>query len=163
MVGETTMNQRNGSPTAPPNGSTSPPNEVAQDVGDLTRDVMSLAELQFELFGNDCREGLKGLLPPCALLLLAGLVAAGTVPVVLICIAELLAQAAGLSRAAAFSIAALGGFIAVAALGVVGWYRIRGVGRVFQRSREELTRNMTWIKNALKRPAPSEAESPRDR
>ena len=37
---------------------------------------------------------------PVALLLLAGIVAAGTVPVALIFVAELLTQAAGLSRAA---------------------------------------------------------------
>ncbi len=90
-------------------------------MGELTHDIVSLAELQFELFRNDCRTGLKGLLVPVALLLLAGIVAAGTVPVALILLAELLAQAAGLSRAAAFSIAALGGFIVAVALGVVGW------------------------------------------
>ena len=150
------MNQRNGSTPAPPNG-------VAQDMGELTHDIVSLAELQVELFRSDCREGLKGLLVPVALLLLAVVVAAATAPVALICIAEFLAQAVGLSRAAAFSIAALGGIIAAGALGVVGWSRIRGVERVFERSREELTRNMTWIKHVLKRPAPSEAESPRDR
>ncbi len=155
LVGETTMNQSNGSTPAPPNG-------VAQDMGDLTHDMVSLAELQFELFRNDCRKGLKGLLTPFALLLLAGIAAAGTVPVALICVAELLAQAAGLSRAAAFSITALGGFSAAAALGVAGWSHVRGVGRVFRRSREELTRNMTWIKQVLKPAAAHEAESPRE-
>ena len=156
MVGETIMNQRNGSTPAPPDG-------VAKDMGELTQDIVSLAELQFELFRNDCRKGLKGLLIPVALLLLAGIVAAGMVPVALIFIAEILAQAAGLSRAAAFSIAALGGFIVAAALGVAGWSHIRGVGRVFERSGEELTRNMTWIKHVLKRPAATEGQSPQDR
>ena len=128
--------------------------------GELTHDMVSLAELQFELFRSDCREGMKGLLIPVALLLFAGIVAAGTVPLALIFLAELLAQDAGLSRAAAFSIAAVSGLIVAAALGVVGWSRIRGVATVFERSREELARNITWIKNSLKRPAPIEAESP---
>ena len=145
------MNHHNGSVQEPSEG-------VAKDLGELTHDVVSLAELQFELFRNDCRDGLKGLLIPVALLLLAGILAAGSVPVALIFIAEILAQTAGLSRAAAFSIAALGGLIAAAALGVVGWSHIRGVGRVFERSREELARNMSWIKQSLKRPI--EAESP---
>jgi hypothetical protein len=151
MVGETTMNHHNGSVQEPSEG-------VAKDLGELTHDVVSLAELQFELFRNDCRDGLKGLLIPVALLLLAGILAAGSVPVALIFIAEILAQTAGLSRAAAFSIAVLGGLIAAAALGVVGWSHIRGAGRVFERSREELARNMSWIKQSLKRPI--EAESP---
>ncbi len=151
MVGETTMSQRNGSSTAPSDG-------VAKDMGELTHDIVSLAELQFELFRNDYRKGMKGLLLPVALLLLAGIVAAGTVPVALITVAELLTQAAGLSRAASFSIAALGGFGVAVAVGVVGWFCIRGIGRVFERSREELARNMSWIKQSLKRPI--EAESP---
>ena len=150
------MNQRNGSTPAPPNG-------IAKDMGELTHDIVSLAELQFELFRNDCRGGLKGLLLPVALLLVAGTVAVGTVPMALILLAELLVQAAGLSRAAAFALAALSGLIVAVALGVVGWSQLRGFGRVFQRSREELTRNMTWVKHALKRSAPLAGPPPQDR
>ena len=156
VAGETTMNPRNGSAPAPPNG-------VAKDMGELTHDIVSLAELQFELFRNDCREGIKGLLMPVALLLFAGIVAAGTIPVALIFLAEVLAQVAGLSRAAAFSVAALGGAVVAAAMGTVGWSRIRGAADVFARSGEELTRNMTWIKHVLKRPATTEGQSPADR
>ncbi len=156
MVGETTMNRRNGSTPSPPNG-------VAKGMGELTHDIVSLAELQFELFRIDCRDGLKRMLVPVALLLVAGIVAAGTVPIALILLAELLVQGAGLSRATAFWIAALGGFAAAAAIGLAGWFYIRGVVRVFERSREELTRNMTWIKHALKRPPTIESEQPQDR
>ena len=132
-------------------------------MGELTHDIVSLAELQFELFRIDCREGLKRMLIPVMLLLFAGIVAVGTVPVALIFIAEFLEQAAGLSRAAAYSIAAMSGFIVAVAMGVVGWSYVYGVVRVFERSREELTRNMTWIKHALKRPAPVKSQQPQDR
>ena len=155
MVSETTTNQRDGSTPAPPNG-------VAKGMSELTHDIVWLAELQFELFRIDCREGLKRLLIPVALLLFAGIVAVGTVPVALICIAEFLAQAAGLSRAAAYSIAALSGLSVAVAMGVVGWSYMRGVVRIFERSREELTRNMTWIKHALKRSAPIESQQPQN-
>jgi hypothetical protein len=153
MVGETIMNRRNGSTLSPSNG-------VAKGMDELTHDIVSLAELQFELFRIDCREGLKRMLIPGALLLFAGIVAIGTVPIALMLIAELLTQAAGLSRAVAFSIAALSGFIVALAMGLVGWSYLRGVVRVFERSREELTRNMTWIKHALKRPAPIKSQQP---
>jgi hypothetical protein len=73
MVGETTMNMRNASRPARPDG-------VAQDVVELTRNVVALAELQFELFRNDCRQGLKGLLIYVTLLLISAMVAVGTVP-----------------------------------------------------------------------------------
>jgi hypothetical protein len=129
------------------------PYGVAKDVGELTHDIMSLAELQFALFRSDCRNGLKELQIPLGLLLFAALVAAGTVPVALMGMAELLVQVVGLSRVAAFSIAALGGFILALAMGLVGWFSLRGIV-VFQRSREELTRSVTWIKQALKRRKP---------
>lgn len=156
MVGETIMNRRNGATQSPPNG-------VAKGMGELTHDIVSLAELQFDLFKTDCRDGLKRMLIPVALLLVAGIVAAGTVPIALMLLAELLVQAAGLSRSAAFSIAALGGFVVAAAIGLVGWSYIHGVVRVFERSRGECTRNMTWIKHALKQPAPIESKPPQDR
>ena len=156
MVGETIMNRRNGSTPSPPNG-------VAKGMGEVTHDIVSLAELQFELFRIDCREGLKRMLVPVAMLLVAGIVAVGTVPITLIFIAEFLTQAAGLSRAAAFSIVALSGFIVALAMGVVGWSQVRGGGYVFARSREELTRNIAWIKHAMKRPAPVKSQQPQDR
>ena len=155
MVGETTMNLLSESTPEPANG-------VAQDVGELTHDLMSLAELQFELFRSDCRNGLKELLIPVGLLLFAAIVAAGTVPLALICLAEVLVQAAGLSRAAAFSLAALGGFISAVALGLVGWSYLREIVHVFEHSREELTHNIAWIKHALKRRAPVKSQQPQD-
>ena len=82
------MNRRNGSTPSPPTG-------VAKGMGELTHDIISLAELQFELFRIDCREGLKRMLVPVAMLLVAGIVAVGTVPIALIFIAEFLTQAAG--------------------------------------------------------------------
>jgi hypothetical protein len=103
------------------------------------------------------------MLVPVAMLLVAGIVAVGTVPIALIFIAEFLTQAAGLSRAAAFSIVALSGFIVALAMGVVGWSQVRGVGYVFARSREELTRNIAWIKHALKRSSPVKSQQPQDR
>ena len=156
MVGETIMNRRNGSTLSPPNGG-------AKGMGELTNDIVSLAELQFELFRIDCREGIKRMLIPGALLLFAGIVAVGTVPIALMLIAELLTQAAGLSRAAAFSIAALSGVIVALAMGVVGWSCLRGVVRVCERSREELARNIAWIKRALKRPAAIESQQAHER
>jgi hypothetical protein len=127
-------------------------------MGDLTHDMVSLAELQFELVRNDYRAGMKGLLTPVVLLLGAGIVALGTAPIALLLMAEILIQIAGLSRTSAFSIAAASGLTTAVALGLVGWSQLRGVGRVFQRSREEWIRNLNWIKLALKRSPPIESQ-----
>jgi hypothetical protein len=132
-------------------------------MGELTHDIVSLAELQLELFRSDCRAGFKRMLFPAAMLLAAGAVAVGTLPMAFLLVAELLEQAVGLPRAAAFSITALGGFTVAFAVGVVGWSSMRGVVRAFERSRAELGRNVNWIKQALKRPAKIESEHLQDR
>ena len=147
------MYRRNGSTPAPPNG-------VAKGMGELMHDIVSLAALQLELFQDDFGEGLKRILLPAALLLVAAMVAVGTVPIALITIAELLVQPVGLSRPVAFSIAALIGLTVSVAMGVIGWSYIRGVARVFAHSREEWTRNKNWIRLAWKRTAQSESQPP---
>jgi hypothetical protein len=115
MVGETTMNRHNGSIPAPPNG-------VAKGMVELTHDIRSLVELQIGLFRKDCRDALKRLLIPVTMLLLAGIVAAATVPIALI-----------------------------------------RVGHVFERSRAEFTRNMTWLEQALTQSAPDASQQPQER
>lgn len=156
MVGETIMNRRNGSTPSPPNG-------VTKGMAELMHDTMSLAEVQFALFKIDGRDGLKQMLIPGAVLLFAGMVTAGSVPIALLLMAEVLAQGAGLSRAAALSIAALSGFLVAAAVGFAGWSYLRRVVHVFDRSRKELARNITWIKHALIRSAPIESQPTPDR
>jgi hypothetical protein len=105
---------------------------------------------------------MKGLLTPVVLLLGAGLAAFGTVPVVLLLLAEVLVRVAGLSQLAALSTAALSGLVAALVLAIVGWSQVRGVGRVFQRSREELIRNLNWIKHSLHGPETPAAQPPRE-
>lgn len=156
MVGEAMMNRHSEMDPVPPHG-------ITADMGDLTRDIVSLAELQFQLFRDDCRHGLHKLLISVALLVVAAMVALGTVPIALILLAEFLMQAAGVSGAAAYAIAALCGFIVAATVGLVGWSRLRRIRRLFQRSREELGHNLTWIKQSLKRSAPVDTETPMNR
>jgi len=115
-------------------------------VGEVTHDIVSLAELQFELLRIDCREGLKRLLVPVALLLLAGIVALGTTPIVLILVAEFLVQSrrpiAGRrpSRSPRSAASIRGGGHG----SCWGGSYMRGVVRVFERSPRRMTRNMTW-------------------
>ncbi|MFO7905913.1 MAG: hypothetical protein R6U98_24855, partial [Pirellulaceae bacterium] len=68
MVGETMTNRHSEMDPVPPHG-------ITADMGDLTRDIVSLAELQFQLFRDDCRHGLHKLLISVALLVVAAMVA----------------------------------------------------------------------------------------
>ena len=156
MVGETIMNRRNGSTPSPPNG-------VTKGMAELMHGTMSLAEVQFASVQNRRsrrpqtnadprgvtavrRDGDRRLGADCA-------AAHGGSP----------RQAAGLSWAAALSIAALSGFLVAAAVGFAGWSYLRRVVHVFDRSRKELARNITWIKHALIRSAPIESQPTPDR
>jgi hypothetical protein len=116
-----------------------------------------LAELHLELFRVDCREGLRKIMIAVALLRLAGFVAAGTAPIALMLVAEGLVQTAHLSRAAAIAIAAMSDVIVALAMRFVAGACLRGITRVFERSREKWTENMTWIKHALRRSEPVES------
>jgi formate hydrogenlyase subunit 3/multisubunit Na+/H+ antiporter MnhD subunit len=103
------------------------------------------------------------MLVPAALFLLAAAVALGSVPIALIFLAELLVQRAGLSQVLALLIATAVGFLAAAAMALAAWGYARNAVQVFQRSRDELARNIAWLKQALNRPAAGGAEPPQTR
>jgi hypothetical protein len=140
----------------------SAPNSVVKGMGGLTHDIVALAELQFELFKIDCREGLKRALGPLVVLVVAATVALGSVPILLMFVAELLVQAGGVSRAVAFAVATVVGFAVAAALGVGGWSALRKIAHIFERSSKEWTGNMAWLKHALKRSAHMESQQPQE-
>ena len=151
MVGETKVNQRNALPP--------PPNGVAKDVGELTHDIVSLAD-RIRAVQKRLPSRTKRTADPRRAAVAGGDCRRRSVRVALIFIAEILAQAAGLSRAAAFQITALarlhrGGH---PRCGVVPHPRSRAH---VERSCEELTRNLTWIKQVVKRPKPTEEQSPK--
>ena len=74
MVGQANMKRSNGSSRLPNDG-------VTRGMGELAHDILTLAELKFDLFSIDCRDGLKRMLVALALLLAATIVAAATVPI----------------------------------------------------------------------------------
>jgi uncharacterized membrane protein YqjE len=117
---------------------------------DVARDLISLTELQAELFQVDAKEAAARLVAPIILLVMAGVVALGTIPVLLLLIASALA-AAGLSYWLSLLIAVLIGLGAAAGAGWAGWKNLRASLDVFQRSREEFNRNVQWLKHTLSR------------
>ena len=134
------------------NGSTqSPPKAVAKNMGEVLHDLVSLLELQIELFKIDVRDAFKRLAIPVALLLLAAVVAIGTIPVALLCVAAAIAAGGGLPYWLAALIATLLGFGAAAALALTGRRMWLTFLRPFDRSRDEFQRNLKWIKRVLAR------------
>jgi len=121
---------------------------AVKHLGNLGHDITSLAELQLKLAAADARETGRRAALPLGLLLAAAAVALGCVPVLLFALAAALQQA-GLSSPVALALSALVGLAVAGTLGWLGWSLIGSSFVSFERSKEELTRNLQWVKNAL--------------
>jgi Putative Actinobacterial Holin-X, holin superfamily III len=126
-----------------------PEKQVLGGIAEFGNDIATLAELQARLTLLDLKECLQKLTVPVALVG-AGLVAViGALPVALVGVAGLLASALKISPAAASLLT--GGVVLVVAVGTVAVAasRIPASFSSFRRSREELTRNLAWIRTVL--------------
>lgn len=144
MVDQANMTQTDGS-------TQSPPRAAAENVGEITNDIVSLAELQVKLCKLDTREAVGRLGAPAALLVVAAAVALGTIPVVLLLIAEALVAIGGFASWLALLTATVLGLGAAVVMAVVGWKKLRKPFPLFHRSRDELKRNISWIRRVLAR------------
>jgi hypothetical protein len=127
----------------------SPPS--ADGVEDIAHRLVLLLELQTELFRIDFRNGMKHLILSGVFLCAVGLVSIAGGCILLIFLAELLADLV-LPRSAAFGIVVLLAVGLVAAAAVAAWKCLQASLRVFDRSREEFGRTMQWVRHMLKHP-----------
>ncbi len=112
-------------------------------------DCTSLAELQVQLTALDARDAAaRAAVPLGAAVLGLALLLAG-VPVLLVGGAELLHAHSTLGRGGAYLAVAATALVLGAGLGWFGLTRLARVGTSFARSREELTRNLAWVKTVL--------------
>lgn len=134
-------------------------------LGNLTNfggDIASLAELQAKLTAADLKEGAGKAALPAAGLAVALLLVSASLPVLLFGIAELLAPALGLSRGLTLVLTAVAALVIGGVVGVLGAWRLGKSFVSLRRSREELTRNIAWIKTVLAysgRPAPHQRKA----
>jgi len=85
---------------------------------------------------------LLGVVGACVLL--------GSVPVLLFALAELFVEQFGWTRSAGFAVAAVVGIVASAGILAAAWNRLSVGLNSMQRSRDELSRNIAWIKSSLR-------------
>jgi uncharacterized membrane protein YqjE len=139
---------------------------LRSNVGDFAHDILTLSELQGRLFLVDLQEAKNRAIRPIALGVVGVVLLVASLPVALLGLAELLVLA-GLPQWAAFLVAALVGILASGVLGWMAWRSIRTTFAVFERSRDEFSQNLTWIKAALRsssrqqRPQVSQVSKPR--
>jgi hypothetical protein len=123
---------------------------VAGNMVDVLHDMSALLELQARLFVLDARAaGRRCILPIILSLIGLTLLAGGTV-VGLIALAETIAAQTDFSHGAALSSVAAGGVVVAILLLGVAWSRLRAGGRELERSQEELSRNIRWVKAVIR-------------
>lgn len=145
MVDQTSVRGPNGKPEAPARA-------FGRNVSDFAHDFTALAELQLKLFSVDMTQTVQHLRLPTILAVIAGVLALGTIPVILLGIGYLFVEYAAFSEAWAFLLTALLSLIVVAILLGIAYARFRGSMSILNRSRDEFVRNVNWIKTVLQHP-----------
>jgi hypothetical protein len=136
----------------------SDPNVVASFTG-LAHDVVELAELQGQLLKLDAVASGRTMRGGIALLMVGIGLLLGCMPILWLIIAESLVEFAGWTRTPALGLSLLVGLVITGGVIALSWMKLQTVFSSFQRSQEELTRNVKWIKTALKhQTAPPRAE-----
>jgi len=126
-----------------------PPEGVIEGIAELGNDILTLAELQAKLAAIDFKESLEHAVFPLVLTLGGLILALASLPVVLIGVAQLIAWAFSIHLGWALLLV---GLVALAGGSAVAWIaglRFSRSFASFQRSREELVRNLSWIRTVL--------------
>lgn len=122
---------------------------VVGSIAEFSNDVATLAELQLKLVAEDFKEVQAKALLPLSLFLVGLVVLLGSVPVAVGGIALLVAQALSISIGWALLVTALVIMILTGLLAIFAGRRLVASFASFRRSREELVRNINWIRTVL--------------
>jgi len=125
------------------------PEGVVESIAEFANDVTTLADLQTRLAIYDAKEAVGRATVP-AILIASGLaVALASLFIILLGVADLIATSTRLSAGAARLIV---GLVALAAAGITAFLAFKAATRSldsFRRSREELARNIAWLKTVV--------------
>jgi len=131
----------------PRNGTES--NGVLGSLTEFGNNVASLAELQLKLAALDAKASAERVALPAGLAAGGLAVLLGTVPVLLLGAAALVAPALHIAEGWAMLLVAGVALVVSAAVVVLAGRQISRAFDSFQRSRDELTRNVAWIRTVL--------------
>lgn len=135
------------------------PGHVRRQLGDLVHDALTLGELQIQLFKVDLRDARRGVVAALALIAIGGVLALGSIPVVLFAAAQGLVE--GLAWPVAWAYLTVGA-VAVAAAGTLVWVGVRQASDAtgaLHRSTAELGETVKWIKDSVRRAGRSEPDA----
>jgi hypothetical protein len=122
---------------------------IAGSVSGMAHDAIELAELQTHLLLYDVKKSGKRARTSLALCVCGACVLLGSLPIVLIALAELFISQLEWTNAAGYALAAAIGLLLSAILFVLAYIRFKSGIFSLERSREELNRNIAWFKSQL--------------
>ena len=125
------------------------PQGVVSNIADFGNDIATLVELQAKLAALDARDSLARATTPLILLGLGSVLALGSLPVILIGLADLIAANTKLSAGMAQLIVGLVALVLAGGAAFVGLKGSTSSLESFRRSKEELARNLSWIRTVL--------------
>ena len=129
----------------------SPPRAMARSAAEFVHDVLTLAELQGKLFVVDFETGLKKLIWPAVGLAIGGGLAICCVPLALATIALAIDETTRLTLAQSFGVVLAGAALVAILLITAAIVYLRHGWSMFERSWTELSRNLQWSKEMLRR------------
>jgi len=129
----------------------SPPVAMARNVAEVTHDAIALGELQLKLIQADWEEGSTGLKFGLVAVIVGAVALLSCLPVLLIGLGFALTEWFTLSYATGMSLSGLIGLVAAILSAVIGYFAMKRGVATFGRSKQELRRNVIWIKSVLKK------------
>jgi len=127
----------------------SPEGRLVGGIAEFGNDIATLAELQYKLAVFDLNEATKKALIPLALMVVGASFILGALPVLLFGVAELIAAALKIGIGWALLLTSVATIVLAGAVLTICALRIPDALSGFRRSREELQRNLAWIRTVL--------------
>jgi hypothetical protein len=139
------------------NGKTSPFVTVARDVSQVAHDFVELAELQAALARIELSGWWKQFILPTVLIVVGSVLGLICLPILLAAAAMQLSVAAEISLPLALLIVGAGTGAMGLVVILVAYTKFKNMRGPLQESRQELSRNLRWIKRTLKGSNPAKS------
>lgn len=132
----------------------SPLTALQSNTRELANDILTLADLQLQLFAADGREMGRRAAPKLVAAIAGLTIAMSSLPLFLVGLAYTLVELAGFPIWLAMLCSAVAGIIIGGATAIIAVRRLKPVMKIWKRSAVDLRENVDFLKETLKRPTP---------
>jgi hypothetical protein len=127
----------------------SPEGRLVGGIAEFGNDIATLIELQAKLAAADLKASIARAIVPVALIVVGIVAILGAVPVVLFGVADLLASALNISQGWALILTGVVTVVLAAVVAAISAWRLPDCFSSFRRTRDELGRNVAWIRTVI--------------